>query len=122
MSNLPNHIISLCKENLLKTKEDILNRVKLEYADYRARDRGGDETDLALDTLAESQFLNNQERFRRQLLEIEIALAKIEKGSYGVCEETDEPIEVDRLLAIPWTRLSIEGAEIREDLNKKYAK
>ncbi len=55
-------------------------------------------------------------------MEIEGALGRIEKGLYGVCEETEEIIEAERLLAIPWTRLSIEGAEIRESLGKKYAR
>ncbi len=72
--------------------------------------------------LAESEFLSMHERLRKQLMEIELALGRIEKGSYGVCEETDEPIEADRLLAIPWTRLSIEGAEIRESIRRRYAR
>jgi DnaK suppressor protein len=49
-------------------------------------------------------------------------LGRIEKGTYGVCEETEEPIEVERLRAIPWTRLSIEGAELREALEHRYAR
>ena len=126
MTNNPGHlntkIVQLCKEKLLEKKAEILNRVRQNYTDYSTRDRGGDETDQALDVLAEDQFLTTQERLREVLLEIEIALAKIQKGIYGICEETEEPIEPDRLLALPWTRLSIEGAEIREDLNKRYAK
>ena len=58
---------------------------------------------------------------RNQLLEIEFALARIENGEFGICEETNEPIEEQRLLTIPWTRLSIEGAEIRERYKKHYA-
>ncbi|MEK6554043.1 MAG: TraR/DksA family transcriptional regulator [Bdellovibrionota bacterium] len=122
MAQVSSKVIQLCKEKLLEKKAEILNRVRQNYADYSTRDRGGDETDQALDVLAEDQFLNTQERLRTQLLEIEIALAKIQKGNYGICEETEEPIEPDRLLAIPWTRLSIEGAEMREDLTKRYAK
>jgi DnaK suppressor protein len=72
--------------------------------------------------MQESEFISNQERLRMQLAEIEFALARIESGTYGVCEETEEPIEVDRLLAIPWTRLSIEGAEIREAMGRRYAR
>ena len=41
---------------------------------------------------------------------------------FGICEETEEVIEPERLRAIPWTRLSIEGAEIRESVNKRYAR
>ncbi len=122
MGALPENVITVCREKLLKSKADILNRIRDNFSDYRSRDRGGDETDQAVDALAEGQFLANQERLRSQLLEIEIALAKMERGLYGICEETDEIIEVERLLAIPWTRLSVEGAEIREDVSKRYAK
>lgn len=115
-------VIAVCKEKLLAKKSDLLNRIVSTHAEYKSRDRGGDETDLAVDALAEGEFLQSQERFRNLLLDIEWALAKIETGSYGICEETEEPIEPDRLLAIPWTRLSIEGAEIREALSKRYAK
>lgn len=114
--------LQICKMKLLEKKAEILNRVRQNHADYQSRDRGGDETDQAVDALAEDQFLNTQERLRAQLIEIEIALAKMERGIYGICEETEEPIEEQRLLAIPWTRLSIEGAEIREDMSKRYAK
>ena len=119
---LSTKVINLCKETLLNLKADLLNRIRENPREFHSRDRGGDETDQAVDTLAEGQYMSAQERSRTQLLEIEIALAKIERGVYGICEETDEAIEPERLLAIPWTRLSVEGAEIREDLSKRYAK
>jgi DnaK suppressor protein len=117
-----NSVISICKERLLTTKADLLNRVRENHQQYHTRDRGGDEGDLALNVLAEDHFLNTQERLRAQLLDIEMALSKISRGVYGICEETDEPIEIERLLAIPWTRLSVEGAEIRDTMSKRYAK
>lgn len=122
MSALTSKVLSVCKEKLLTTKASLLNRIRENYTDYHTRDRGGDEADQAVSILAEDQFLTIQERLRAQLLEIEVALAKIERGRYGICEETEELIETERLLAIPWTRLSVEGAEIREDLSKRYAK
>jgi len=103
-------------------KSELLNRMRDNLNEYQSRDRGGDETDQAVDMLAESQFVHSQDRIRKHLYEIEIALAKIDNGQFGVCEETLEPIEESRLLAIPWTRLSVEGAEIREDLSKRFAK
>lgn len=122
MTHLSQNEIITCKEKLLEAKSEILNRVRANYSEYHSRDRGGDETDLAVDNQAEGQFLTNQERLQRQLLDIEMALAKIEQGSYGFCEETEEPIEIQRLFTIPWTRLSVEGAEIREHMSKKFAK
>ncbi|HEX4263542.1 MAG TPA: TraR/DksA C4-type zinc finger protein [Verrucomicrobiae bacterium] len=38
--------------------------------------------------------------------EIDEALMRIERGTYGVCELTGQPIERERLEAIPWTRFS----------------
>ncbi len=122
MNQIKQSILNLCKQKLLATKSEILNRVRQVHSDYHSRDRGGDEADLAVGSLAEEEFLNTQSRLRTQLLEIELALAKMSRGNYGICEETEEPIEVDRLLAIPWTRLSIEGAEIRDTMSKRYAK
>ncbi len=122
MSYFSPKIVRLCKEKLIETKSHILNRVRSNHSEFHSRDRSGDEADQAVNVLAEDQFLNIQERLRFQLLEIEVALAKIERGIYGICEETEEPIEFERLLAIPWTRLSIEGAEIRDDVSKRYAK
>jgi RNA polymerase-binding transcription factor DksA len=43
------------------------------------------------------------------LYEIEHALSRIKNGGYGICELTGEPIEPDRLEAIPWARYSSEA-------------
>ncbi len=40
-------------------------------------------------------------------LEIEAALKRIDQGTYGLCEGTDEPIGYRRLEARPWTRYSV---------------
>ncbi len=124
MSTLSRELIEKCKNKLVSAKAEILNRVRESRADlYNSEDaKGGDEGDQTLRALAESEFLSMHERLRKNLMEIESALARIEKGLYGICEETEEMIEPDRLLAIPWTRLSIEGAEIRESIGKKYAR
>ena len=115
-------LLEKCREKLLSTKEDIINRVESTRLRLNNEDRGGDEADQTVRTLAEGEILSMHERLRGQLVEIEMALSRIENGTYGICEETEEPIEAERLLAIPWTRLSIEGAEIRESMKKRYAR
>lgn len=116
-------IIKECRSKLLQTKAELLNRVKEARNDLNIDDnKGGDEADQTVRVLAEAEFLTLHERLRTQLLEIESALGRIENGTFGVCEETEEPIEPERLRAIPWTRLSIEGAEIRESMNKRFAR
>ena len=114
--------VTECKAKLLQTKADLLNRVKEAKMNFDTEDKGGDEADQTVRVLAEQEFLNMTDRLRNQLLEIESALGRIENGTFGYCEETEELIETDRLRAIPWTRLSIEGAEMRESMNKRFAR
>lgn len=115
-------LVKTCKQKLLKMKADLLNRARQAANDFNQIDKSaGDEIDQSAAHQEEHAFLVNQDRIKFQLIEVEYALARIESGTYGICEETEERIETDRLLAIPWTRLSIEGAEIRESAQKKFA-
>lgn len=115
-------LVAECKDKLLKMRADLLNRVREARSQLDNMETGGDEADQTVRVLAEQEFVNMQDRLRSQLMEIEGALARIENGTFGLCEETEEYIEPERLKAIPWTRLSIEGAEIRESMNKRYAR
>ncbi len=123
MTHLSKDLVDKCKRKLLESKMDLLNRSKeTEKMLRELGDKSGDEADQSAAILSENEVLSNQERIRYQLTEIESALAKLANGTYGICEETEEPIEPQRLLAIPWTRLSIEGAETREAMNKRFAR
>lgn len=67
-------------------------------------------------TLEEDHMLELRvrDRERKLLQKINKALARIENGSYGWCEETDEPIGVRRLMARPTATLTVEAQELRE--------
>lgn len=120
---LDQDVIEQCRLKLLALKQDVLNRVMTAQFEFSQHEKGiGDEGDQTMAQIAEDQFLVSQERARRQLFEIESALARIQLGQFGICEETQEPIERERILAIPYTRLSIEGAEIRETSDRKFAR
>ena len=43
------------------------------------------------------------------IYEIEEALKRIEKGTFGLCELTGKPIPLPRLNAIPWTRFRVDA-------------
>ena len=122
MGELNKDLVAKCRKKLLDVKSELLNRVREARMNLDSDDRGGDEADQTMRVLAEAEFLSHHERLRHQLMEIEMALGRIENGTYGLCEETEEPIEPERLLAIPWTRLSIEGAEMREAVKKRFAR
>lgn len=123
MGRLTDSFVDECKSKLLEIKCEILNRIRAGKAEFGTLDKfGGDEADQTMTLQAENDFLSYQRRLKENLLEVESALARIESGRFGVCEETEEPIEVERLRALPWTRLSIEGAEIREAMRRRYAR
>lgn len=107
------------KEKLLRIKSDLLTQMYSLKNEFNLIDKAkGDESDLSVAHQEEHTFLITQNRLKFQLLEVEHALSRIENGTFGICELTFEPIEVSRLEAIPWTRFSIEGAEISEEIIK----
>ena len=64
--------------------------------------------------------LRTRDRARKLISKIDEALARIEDGSYGYCEETNEPIGVKRLEARPIATLSLEAQEHHERMEKTY--
>lgn len=106
---------SYFRSKLLAWKEDILRQTRetlhglhedtSQHADLA--DRATSETDKALE-------LRARDRQRKLIGKIEAALARIEDGSYGYCEETGEPIGLRRLDARPIATLSIEAQERHE--------
>jgi DnaK suppressor protein len=107
-----------CRARLLESKSDILNRIENSRSTLSQNEgRSGDSGDISSRLITESQCLTFQRQWRQQLIEIENALARIDAGTYGLCEETEELIEPSRLKALPWTRFSVEGAELRDRRN-----
>jgi DnaK suppressor protein len=70
--------------------------------------------DMGTDNYEQEFTLGLVEKDRTLLREINVALAKIRDGSYGICEGTGKPISRARLEAQPWARYSIEFARQRE--------
>lgn len=51
------------------------------------------------------------DRHSQLLREVKAALARIDDGSYGICESCEEEIKPRRLDAVPWARYCIECQE-----------
>jgi DnaK suppressor protein len=64
--------------------------------------------------------LRTRDRERKLLKKVQQALARIESGEYGYCEETGDPIGIPRLLARPTATLSLEAQQRRELKQKMY--
>ena len=76
-------------------------------------DRASVETDRALE-------LRTRDRARKLINKIDQALARIEAGNYGYCEESGEPIGLRRLEARPIATLSIEAQERHERMERVH--
>ena len=74
-------------------------------------DRAQIESSAALD-------LRTRDRERKLIQKIESALRRIEDGSYGYCEDTDEPISIERLEARPIASMTIQAQERHEKMER----
>ena len=88
-----------------------LNEGNLQQPDMA--DRAPLETDHQL-------VLRTRDRERKLISKIDSALNRIEDGSYGYCQETDEPISLKRLMARPIADLSLEAQERHERLERTH--
>jgi DnaK suppressor protein len=97
------HLLEL-RERLLHQMSGLAKESAEEMPSYSLHmaDSGTDnfDRDFALSLLSSDQDA---------IYEIEEALKRIEKNTYGVCELTGKPIPSSRLDAIPWTRFTVEA-------------
>ena len=96
---------------LTKRKEVILNIEKHVNAVTEDSDALPDEMDIASRQSEQAYYLRIADKEKKLLKQIDGALAKFERGTFGICEGTDEPIGVKRLFLRPWTRYSLEYKE-----------
>ena len=96
------------REDILRESRETLDNLQEESQNHPdMADRASSESDRALE-------LRTRDRQRKLISKIESALARIEEGSYGFCEETGEPISLKRLEARPIATLSLEAQERHE--------
>ena len=100
------------REELLRESSETLQHLQSEsLAEPDIADRASLETDRSLE-------LRTRDRERKLIAKIDMALQRIEDGTYGYCEETDEPISLRRLEARPIATLSIEAQERHERMER----
>jgi len=106
---------------LLNWKEEILRGSGMTLRQLQEEEnRLADQTDWASAEIQRSFELRTRDRERKLLSKIDAALKRIEDGSYGYCEETQEPIGVRRLEARPIATLSLEAQERHERRERVY--
>ena len=102
------------KNDILREARETLEILQQENANHPdLADRASSETDRAIE-------LRARDRQRKLIAKIDAALARIEEGTYGYCEETGEPIGLKRLDARPIATLSLEAQERHERREKVF--
>ena len=71
-----------------------------------------DSGDLSQQSHEEWLFLNRNNLEKALLREVEEALVRVKEGTYGICQECDEPISPKRLQALPWAKFCVRCQEL----------
>ncbi len=113
--------LSYFKQKLVSWKQELLNesRETLEHL----RVAGLSQPDLNDQAAMEAEAaieLRHGDRKRKLIAKIDDALEKIDTGEYGYCDETGDPIGLERLKARPIANLCIEAQERHEKYERQF--
>ncbi len=100
-------------ELLRESGQTLMNMQSTSSQEADIADRASLESERSLE-------LRTRDRERKLISKIDAALRRIEAGDYGYCEDTGEPISVNRLIARPIATLSIEAQERHERMEKTH--
>ncbi len=107
-------ILTAWKNDLMFEVDRTVHHMQDEAANFPdPNDRATQESEFGLE-------LRTRDRERKLLRKIEQALIRIDEGTYGYCEDTDEEIGLKRLEARPVATLSIEAQERREQAERQF--
>ena len=99
---------------VLREKRDQLRARKIDLDEQRIIEVAPDHIDTATGVVAgnDGEALSVHDAWL--MAEIDAALTRMDKGTYGLSEESDEPIPYARLRSIPWARRTTEEEEERD--------
>ena len=110
------------KKKLLAWKDEIIkSNSKILFVNEDQEISSPDVVDQASSQTEKTIEMRTINRQRKLLTKIDKAIKRIDKDTYGYCEETGEPIGIKRLIARPIATLTIEAQEKHEKNEKIYA-
>jgi len=109
------------RAQLQKQKDDLLSNAG-ETTEHLREDTSivPDPADRATIEEEHALELRTRDRERKLLKKIAQSLTRLDTGEYGFCDETGEPIGLQRLLARPTATLSLEAQQRRELKQKMF--
>lgn len=97
--------IKLCKQKLMDKYKELVNLQKRGVNIISSE--VGDEIDVASNVFGQEMLHELSETQRKLLDLVFIALEKINKGEYGICETCGKPIPKKRLKFLPWAKYCV---------------
>ncbi|MBL6714990.1 MAG: RNA polymerase-binding protein DksA [Pseudomonadales bacterium] len=112
--------LAFFKQLLIDLKRQTISHIEEARQRLADANRETDELDRALTEEENRLRLRIADRESKLLPKIDEALKRIEEGEYGWCEETGEPIGIERLLLRPTATLCAEAKARQERLERNY--
>jgi RNA polymerase-binding transcription factor DksA len=105
--------LKTAEQELLKLKEEYETRIaKIEDHIKNPQDDLNEHWDDQAIAYSQNDMRKNlMVEAQQSLIHVHNALSRIENGTYGECEVCNEPIEPQRLQALPYATLCMEHAE-----------
>ena len=101
----------------MEKREEVLESIKeRKKLSFQNQEVLAEELDQASQASEQALHLRLLDKDLKLLREIDLAIKRMEEGSYGICEGTGEEIERKRLELRPWTRFSV---EYKEELERR---
>jgi DnaK suppressor protein len=104
------------RDLLLKKRQQLMHAYSISKGDSQSDLDNGTEdyVDYAVNSYAREFLLSLTELDRKQLLMVEDALNRIDRGEYGYCQQCGEEINRKRLEVQPWARHCVRCQELEE--------
>lgn len=105
------------REGMLRRRRELLaaqSAHERELLDEQERGPSPEEEEAAAHQHTQFVTARMREGIHREIQQIDEALTRLDANAYGRCEECDEPIALERLKVLPFTRLCAADAAIEE--------
>jgi len=112
--------LAFFRRRLLELKAEIAANQSETAEHLKETEVAADPADRATREEEQAIELRARDRQRKLIAKIDEALARLDDGTYGYCEETGEPISLRRLEARPIATLSVEAQERHERRERVY--
>lgn len=114
--------LAFFRQLLLEQRDEVTQHLDALRKEITTPPEQGDETDKASLEEEKALLLRQADRESKLLNKIYSALERIDNEDYGYCDETGEPIGLQRLLLRPTAELSMEAKQLQEEQESHFAK